>query len=372
MGGSKVQWTHLVGMSTWHDQLGKLPISFFWQLKSTYKPLENLVYHALPHWSTSSGNDLCLGQNTVLNNQSPPILQPWVFLFWSWQQHLWRLRNAGTHLFRVYWRDWHELITLKLSIYHFEPPKFGHPPKQFAKNAEKCAINSFFKAEDDPTKIGQFPRAVRQLNDLQSHIFTPKYRVFVNTFASRKFWQCRNSTFRTIQRYLHKLIRLKLYIYIFWSSKIWPTPKQLAKNTEKCPIDSFFRAEDDPQAPTHLLSQNRKMTANVISCCADWACPLYRHVILNLNFSYFATAAGKNLCGGMCVFGCGMQIVATTQCERRNCQCLTTLRWYQTHAIMSAPRVAITWHCLTQPPPPVSPHATPTTNSMIRLRHLQG
>jgi hypothetical protein len=26
-------------------------------------------------------------------------------------------------------------------------------------------------------------------------------------------------------------------------------------------------------------------------------------VILNLNFSYFATAAGKNLCGGMRMFG---------------------------------------------------------------------
>jgi len=43
----------------------------------------------------------------------------------------------------------------------FNPQKFGHPPKQLAKNTEKCAINSFFKSEDDSAKIGQFPRAVR-------------------------------------------------------------------------------------------------------------------------------------------------------------------------------------------------------------------
>jgi hypothetical protein len=32
----------------------------------------------------------------------------------------------------------------------------------------------------------------------------------------------------------------------FLTSKIWPNPKQLAKNTEKCGIDSFFETEDDP------------------------------------------------------------------------------------------------------------------------------
>jgi len=42
----------------------------------------------------------------------------------------------------------------------FNPQKFGHPPKQLAKNAEKCTIDSFCKAEDDPTKTGQFPQAV--------------------------------------------------------------------------------------------------------------------------------------------------------------------------------------------------------------------
>jgi hypothetical protein len=34
-------------------------------------------------------------------------------------------------------------------------------PKQLAKNAEKCAIDSFGKAEDDPTTNGQISRAVQ-------------------------------------------------------------------------------------------------------------------------------------------------------------------------------------------------------------------
>ena len=64
------------------------------------------------------------------------------------------------------------------------------------------------------------------------------------------------------------------------------------------------------QAPTHLLSQNRKTRANVISCYPVVLIePLYCHVILNINFSYFVTVAGKNLCGGMRVFGCDTQIV---------------------------------------------------------------
>jgi hypothetical protein len=65
---------------------------------------------------------------TVADNQSPPILGPWVFLFWTSQEHLRRPGNAVKHLFRVYWRDWHKPITLKLNIYHFEPPNFGGPP----------------------------------------------------------------------------------------------------------------------------------------------------------------------------------------------------------------------------------------------------
>jgi hypothetical protein len=32
----------------------------------------------------------------------------------------------------------------------------------------------------------------------------------------------------------------------FLTSKIWPDPKQLVKNTKKCGIDSFFETEDDP------------------------------------------------------------------------------------------------------------------------------
>ena len=65
---------------------------------------------------------------TVTDKQCLPILGLWVFLFWTWQEHLWRAINAGKHLFRIYWRDWHEPITLKLNIYHFLPPNFGSPP----------------------------------------------------------------------------------------------------------------------------------------------------------------------------------------------------------------------------------------------------
>jgi len=105
---------------------------------------------------------------TVTDKQSPPILWSWVFLFGTWQEHLWRLGNAGKHLFRVYWRDWHELFTLKFNISHFEPPK------HLAKNAEKCAIDSFFEAEDDHIKIGWFPWAVQQniIWPLKSHFHT--------------------------------------------------------------------------------------------------------------------------------------------------------------------------------------------------------
>ena len=95
-------------------------------------------------------------------------------------------------------------------------------------------------------KFGQFPQAVQQIYNLQKYIFTPKYRVFVITFMSKKFWQCRNSTFRTIQQDLYKPIRLKLNIYILWPQKIWATPKQLIKNAEKYAINSFSKAEDDP------------------------------------------------------------------------------------------------------------------------------
>jgi len=103
---------------------------------------------------------------TVPDNQSPPILWPWVFLFGTLQEQLRRLGNAGKHLFRVHWRDWHEPIILKLNIYLFALSNFGHPPKQLDKNAEKCAIDSFWNTEDDPIKTGQFSQAIRQIYDL--------------------------------------------------------------------------------------------------------------------------------------------------------------------------------------------------------------
>ena len=57
-------------------------------------------------------------------------------------------------------------MSLKLKIYHFEPPKFGKHLKQLAKNPEKCANDSFFKAEDDPTTFEQFLQAVQQIYSL--------------------------------------------------------------------------------------------------------------------------------------------------------------------------------------------------------------
>ena len=65
------------------------------------------------------------GKYTVTDNQSPPVLWPWVFLFGTWQECFQRLRNAGKPVFRIYWRDWHKPISLKLNIYHFEPQNFG-------------------------------------------------------------------------------------------------------------------------------------------------------------------------------------------------------------------------------------------------------
>jgi len=35
-------------------------------------------------------------------------------------------------------------------------PQIFAAPKHLAKNAEKCAIHSFFKAEDDPTTMDNF------------------------------------------------------------------------------------------------------------------------------------------------------------------------------------------------------------------------
>jgi hypothetical protein len=147
----------------------------------------------------------------------------WVFLFWTWQKQLWRLENAGKCLFRMYQRDWYEPITLKLNIYHFEPPNFGRPPKQLAKNAEKCAINSFFIAEDDPTNLDNFHKPFGKYITSKSTFSHPNIEYLSSHLCLRKFWQCRNSTFRTIQRDLHEPIRLKLNIYIVWPPKFgWP------------------------------------------------------------------------------------------------------------------------------------------------------
>jgi hypothetical protein len=57
--------------------------------------------------------------DTVADSQSPPILRLWVFLFRTWQELPRRLRNAGKPVFRLYWKDWHKPISLKLNIYHF-------------------------------------------------------------------------------------------------------------------------------------------------------------------------------------------------------------------------------------------------------------
>ena len=86
----------------------------------------------------------------------------------------------------------------------------------------------------------------------------------------RKFCQCRNNTFGTIQRDSHELIRLKLDICIFWPSKIWPTPKQLAKNTKKCAINSFSKLKMIPQ--NWMISTSRLATIKVVG----FGCPQCR------------------------------------------------------------------------------------------------
>ena len=78
----------------------------------------------------------------------------------------------------------------------------------------------------------------------------------------RKFCHCRNNTFGTIQRDLHEPIRLKLDICIFWPSKFWPTPKQLAKNTKKCAINSFSKLKMIPQ--NWMISTSRLATIKVV------------------------------------------------------------------------------------------------------------
>ena len=92
----------------------------------------------------------------------------------------------------------------------------------------------------------------------------------------RKFWQCRNSTFRTIQKNLHKPIRLKLDIYIFWPLKSLWHPKQLAKNPKKMCNRLLFQS----QRWSHknwTISTSHSATIKV----AGFGCPwLWQHYLL--------------------------------------------------------------------------------------------
>jgi hypothetical protein len=90
-----------------------------------------------------------------------------------------------------------------------------------------------------------------------------------------------------------------------WTVSLMVQPVQIQ-------IARILKNQDPRQAPTHLLSQNRKTRAmwfDLITIEPGFGTPLYHHVILNLIFSYFATAAGKNQCGGLCLFGCGASAV---------------------------------------------------------------
>ena len=147
--------------------------------------------------SVSSRN--ITSSSTVADNQSPPILRPWVFLFRTRQEHLQRLGNAGKHLFRVYWRYWHEPMILKLNIYLFEPPNFGRPPKQLAKNAEKCAINSFLKLKMIPQILDNFHEPFSRYMTSKVTFSHPNIEYLSSHLRLRKFWQCENSIVRTIQ-----------------------------------------------------------------------------------------------------------------------------------------------------------------------------
>ena len=105
-------------------------------------------------------------------------------------------------------------------------------------------------------------------------ILGPWVFVFWTWLHLRKFWQCKNGTFRTTQWDLHEPIRVKLDIYIFWPSKIWQNPKQLAKNTEKC-SQLLFQS----QRWSHknwTISTSSSATIKL----AGFACPrLYIHIL---------------------------------------------------------------------------------------------
>ena len=117
-----------------------------------------------------------------------------------------------------------------------------------------------FKAEDDPTKFYQL--FSRYIASKVTYSY-PNIAYLSSYLCLRKLWQCRNSTFGTIQKDLHKQIRLKLNIYTFWPSKFWWHSKQLAKNPEKCAINSIFKAKDDP-TKIGPISTSRSATIKVV------------------------------------------------------------------------------------------------------------
>jgi len=119
-----------------------------WNISSYNYLTTDVLHHAM--WTT------------VVDNQSLPVLRPWVFLFGTWQECFQRLGNAGKpELKRLARAD-----QPKTQYLPFLAPEFWQCHKQLAKNTEKCAIDSFFKAEDDPTQIEQFLQAVRQIYSL--------------------------------------------------------------------------------------------------------------------------------------------------------------------------------------------------------------
>ena len=103
----------------------------------------------------------------MVHKQSPPILWPWVSI---------PIRDmTGTPPeARKCWKTFIYSVLKRLAradhpktqYLPFLASKFWRSPQQLAKNAEKCAIDSFCKAEDDPTKTGQFPQVVQQIYDL--------------------------------------------------------------------------------------------------------------------------------------------------------------------------------------------------------------
>ena len=65
-------------------------------------------------------------------------------------------------------RDWHEQISLNWHFNGFLLQNFGQPPKQFRKNTEICAINSFLQANYDPVQKKEFLWVVPEIISLQN------------------------------------------------------------------------------------------------------------------------------------------------------------------------------------------------------------